>query len=287
MSESSPAESADARLTGAVATRDEPALETEVGDESGVAEEGPARRSRGGRQRRHREWREGGSSVHGWGWELLGWAVLALGVGVIGATAANALLPGALGALLSLLVLWLAFAMPTLFALVRSRPRGLLRFRPIDLLYAVVLGTALRITQGWLDIAAGGNGAWPSYPSLGGGLSSSWFFDDFLATVLIAPVLEEFFFRVLVLVAVYSAVRRLAGQGVAFLVATIVSTALFVIVHALMAPLPSDSVVALTLVGAVASLLVLLTGRIWGAVLVHIVYNGIWVAMATVGTLLA
>jgi hypothetical protein len=36
----------------------------------------------------------------------------------------------------------------------------------------------------------------------------------------------------------------------------------------------------------VNSFIVLSTGRIWGAILAHVVYNGLWVALATVGTLL-
>ena len=54
-------------------------------------------------------------------------------------------------------------------------------------------------------------------------------------------------------------------------------------------PIPVTSLLgaSLALVGLTASLLVLLTGRLWPAVLAHVVYNGLWVAMATVGTLLA
>ncbi|MGO3233789.1 MAG: CPBP family glutamic-type intramembrane protease, partial [Microbacterium sp.] len=47
-----------------------------------------------------------------------------------------------------------------------------------------------------------------------------------------------------------------------------------------------DETVSLTLVGLTCGLLVLLTGRIWGAVLTHMVFNGAWVMLALVGTLL-
>ncbi|MFG6404076.1 CPBP family intramembrane glutamic endopeptidase [Microbacterium sp. P04] len=252
-------------------------------DDSGDEESGERR----GSGRRRRSWRRGGSSVKRWGWELFGWAVLALGVGTLGSAAATELVGGTLGALLSQLVIWLAFAAPVVLAFARSRPRGLLNFRPVDLLYAVVLGGMLRFAQGWLELRAGGNGAWPSYPSLGGSLPSGYLFEELLTPVVIAPVLEEFFFRGLVLVAVYSAVRRIAGRDVAMFAAAIVSTALFIVAHALVAPLAWDAVVSLALLGLVASLLVLFTGRIWAAVLTHVVYNGIWVALATVGTLLS
>jgi membrane protease YdiL (CAAX protease family) len=240
-----------------------------------------------GSGRRLRTWRRGGSSVRRWGWELLGWAVLALGAGVLGATAATEIVGGSFGATLSQLVLWVAFAVPVVVAFARSRPRGLLRFRPVDVLYAVVLGGMLRLIQGWLEMRAGGSGAWPTYPTLGGSLPSNWIFDQLLTAVVVGPVVEEFFFRGLVLVAMYSAVRRIAGRDVAMFASAIVSTALFVVAHALLTPLGWDAVVSLALVGLVASLLVLLTGRLWAAVLTHVIYNGLWVAMATVGTLLA
>jgi len=46
-----------------------------------------------------------------------------------------------------------------------------------------------------------------------------------------------------------------------------------------------DGVLLFT-VGAVCSLTVLLTGRIWGAVLIHIVYNASFLALVIVGTAL-
>ncbi|TXK16050.1 CPBP family intramembrane glutamic endopeptidase [Microbacterium wangchenii] len=251
------------------------------------AQESPAERPRRPRSpRRRRTWVEGGTSVQHWGWELLGWAVLALGAGLVAGAALNEFLPQPLGSTLSLLALWVAFAVPVLLAFRRSVPRALLRFRPLDLLYALALGILLRIVQGWLDMAAGGTGAWPSYPTAGGALPSGWLFDELVAATVVGPVLEEFFFRGLILVAAYTAVRRLAGRGVAGFAATLVSTGLFVAAHALLVPAAWDQALSLALVGIVASLLVLLTGRIWAAVLMHVVYNGLWVALATVGTLL-
>ncbi len=44
-------------------------------------------------------------------------------------------------------------------------------------------------------------------------------------------------------------------------------------------------VIALTVLGGVCALLVLLTGRIWAAVGVHVVYNALGVALALLGTL--
>src|SRR3546814_5845544 len=70
---------------------------------------------------------------------MLGWAVLGLGAGMVASAAINEFVPQPLGSTLSLLVLWLAFALPVVFAFARSRPRALLRFRPLDLLYGIAL----------------------------------------------------------------------------------------------------------------------------------------------------
>ncbi|MFG6446497.1 CPBP family intramembrane glutamic endopeptidase [Microbacterium sp. P07] len=289
MSDSSQATSREVSLSGTVVddAPGEPARDDDARESS--AQDGPrrSRRSSGDSSRPRRTWRQGGTSVRRWGWELVGWAVLALGVGVLGATVATEVIGGDIGALLSQLILWGAFAVPVVLALARARPRGLLRFRPVDLLFGLVLGGMLRVAQGWFEVRAGGTGAWPSYPGVAGSLPGGWLFDEFLTGVVIAPVLEEFFFRGLVLVAVYTAVRRMAGREVAMFASAIASTALFVIAHTLLAPLAWDAVVSLTLVGLVASLLVLLTGRLWAAVVTHVVYNGLWIAMATIGSLLA
>jgi len=247
----------------------------------------PERSGRSDRPRRHRSWRRGGTSVRRWGWELFGWALLSLGLGVIGAAIVAQLVGGQMGAVLSALVLWVGFAVPIGLALARSRPRGIFVFRPVDLLYAVVLGGLLRLAQGYLSLAAGGTDGWPLYPSIAGQLPSSWLFDQVVASILVAPVLEELFFRVVVLVAVYSGVRRIAGRGVAFFASAVASTGLFVLAHAILGTLTWDAVASLSLVGLTASILVLTTGRIWGAILVHIVYNASWVLLATAGTLLA
>jgi uncharacterized protein len=260
----------------------EPVDEAEA--ERAAAERAAERRSRRRRPSRPRTWIEGGTTVQHWGWELLGWAVVGLGAGLVASAALTELVPAPLGPILALAAVWIAFAAPVILAFTRSRPRALLRFRPIDLLWGLGLGSILRLTQGWLEMAAGGTGAWPTYGST---LPSGWVFDQLVAAVFVAPVLEEFFFRGLVLVAVYTGARRLAGRGVAGFAAVLVSTALFLMSHTLLAEIRWDGIVSLTLVGLVASLVVLLTGRIWGAVLLHVTYNGLWVGAAAVGTMLS
>lgn len=232
---------------------------------------------------RRRPWWRGGSSVRRWNIDLLGWALLALGAGLL----CGALLGGILGTA----VLWVALLVPIVLAYWRGIPRGLLMFRPVDLLYGIVLGTSLRLAQGLLSEAFGGSGALPTYPSLDGALPAGWWLEHLLGGAIVAPVIEEFFFRGLVLIVIFTLVRRLAGShaaaiGLGAVVGVVASTALFVLAHALTEALPAVGILSLTLVGLVCGTLIVTTGRIWPAVLVHVVYNGTGVLLAVVGTLL-
>lgn len=232
---------------------------------------------------RVRDWRDRGRTTRRWGWEMVGWVVVALGAGVLVGTALTQFVGGAGGAALATAAVWLAMFVPIALAFSRSVPRGLLRFRPVDVLYALVFGVMLRISEGWLDMAAGGTGAFPTY----GTLNATWWFSDLLGPVIIAPVLEEFFFHAVLLIALYSALRRLTrSRAVAGVFSVLLTSGVFVLAHALTGALTWDAAVTLLLVGLVNGALVVLTGRIWGAVLVHIVFNGSFVVLALIGTAL-
>ena len=222
-----------------------------------------------------------------WGYDLLGWTMLSFGAGILGASALRSLAPAPAGGLLASLVLWAGMLVPIVLAFSRSRPRMLLRFRWLDVLYGVVLGGVLRVVQGWLDVAAGASGALPSYPTVNGQLTPDWWFTDALVPAVIGPTVEEFFFRGVLFVAIYTLVRRAFGRGFAGFIALVITTGAFVAAHAFSGAMGWDDAVVLTLVGLVTGLLVLCTGRIWGAVLVHVVFNGTFVLLALAGTLLA
>ncbi|MGO1855262.1 MAG: lysostaphin resistance A-like protein, partial [Microbacteriaceae bacterium] len=162
----------------------------------------------------------------------------------------------------------------------------------VDVLYAVVLGGVLRVVQGWLTVVFGGSGSLPSYSSIDGGLPAFWWLEGLVGGALVVPVVEEFFFRGLLLVVIFTLVRRFAGNdragvGLGGFVAVAASTGLFVMTHYLTGPLSAEAAMSLTLVGLVCGMLVVFTGRIWPAVLVHIVYNGTGVLLTVAGTLLA
>lgn len=215
---------------------------------------------------------------------MVGWGVLALGAGILVSAAATQFIGGEAGGYIGLFALWVAMVVPVAIAFRRSVPRGLLRFRAVDLLFGIVLGVALRIVQGWLASTTGPQ-PFPSLVTVNGQPAGLWLFDDLLAPGLIAPVIEEFFFHGLVLVAIFVSVRRIAkDQLVAGFAALLLSTGLFVLAHAVVAPISWYNTVALVLVALVNGLLVLLTGRIWPAIVAHMVYNLSFFALALVGT---
>ncbi len=234
---------------------------------------------------RRTDWRLGGRTVHPWRSQVLAVALLGVGLGVLLGTLVTVLAPS-WGGLAATGVLWLGMLVPIVWAFARSRPAGLLRFRFLDLLWGIGLGLILRMVQGWLAVAAGGSGALPSYPSIGGSLPSGFVFADVIAPVVIAPAIEELFFRAVVLVSVYTLLRRPVGVVMAGAVSVVASTGLFVLLHSLSGGLGVDEVISLSLLGLVCGSLVMLTGRIWPAILVHVVYNGTFVVLALAGTYL-
>ena len=237
---------------------------------------------------RRRPWWHGGSSTARWDSTLLGLGLSFLGLAVVTTAGLPWLLPTSVVFVVTSVVLWAVLLVPVVVAFRRSVPRGLLRFRPIDLLYGIVLGLGLRLVQGLLQTwETGSTPVVPSSPTLDGTLPVGTWAADGVTTVLVGPVVEEFFFRGVLLVAIFTVARRRWDSTAGRFLAVVGSTALFVAAHALLAPLTTDQTAALRLVGLVCGSLVMYTGRLWGAVLVHVVYNGSLLALLVVGTVLA
>jgi membrane protease YdiL (CAAX protease family) len=182
----------------------------------------------------------------------------------------------------SLLPLWLGLAASAALFLVRARPKGLLRFRATDLVWGLGLGLALRLVQGVLERAD--LRPFPTVQTVGGPFSIGWWLEQVVASGVVAPVVEEFFFRAVVLVTIYRLLRRETGAVAAGAAALLCSAGAFVLLHEAFALLSVMAAVQLFFVGAVCGALVLLTGRIWGAVLVHVVYNATFIGLAVIGT---
>ncbi len=242
------------------------------------------RRSRSRSRPARTDWRLGGRAVRRWREWLLGGALVSLGIAVFLGALVDSMWDSPWAPIVATAILWLAMLIPTVWALSLARPAGLFRFRATDLLFGLVLGVFLRMVQGWVDVAAGGSGAFPSPALVDGALPAEWWAMDAAGSVLVAPVVEEFFFRAVILVALYSSMRRAFGRLAAAIVSIAASTGLFMLLHGLSAGLTVDHVVSLAGLGLVCSLLVILTGRIWGAVLVHIVFNATFVALSLLGS---
>ncbi|WZH38928.1 MAG: CPBP family intramembrane metalloprotease [Microbacterium enclense] len=185
----------------------------------------------------------------------------------------------------SSVALWMGLGVGIVAALVRARPAGLLRVRPIDLLWGLSVGGALRILQGWLGGAD--SSPFPTLPNSGDSPVWGWVWSYGVPSVLVAPVVEEFFFRAVILVGVYQLLRRSVGAVAAATTALLVSAGGFVLLHSAFSPLSLGDGVQLFTVGTACGLVVMLTGRIWGAVLAHMVYNVSYLLLAIIGTILA
>ncbi|MFF7681909.1 CPBP family intramembrane glutamic endopeptidase [Microbacterium sp. NPDC007973] len=238
------------------------------------------------RRRRPRLWREGRSTTRRWDLGLLSWAVCALGAGLLAERAASALFPPETAEASARAMVWVALGVPVGVAFSRSRPRGLLRLRPVDVLYGIVFGVALRAMQGAVAGIGGAPAAWPSTFSSDGSLPEA-FLAEALADTIGAAMVEEFFFRGVVLVCAYVLLRERSGRVPAAIAAVALSTALFVLAHQFAAGQDHLAPIALAAVGAVTGAFVVATGRIWPAVAVHMVFNATGYALVAAGTLLS
>ncbi|WP_298944451.1 CPBP family intramembrane glutamic endopeptidase [uncultured Microbacterium sp.] len=227
------------------------------------------------------DWRLGSRTVQSWREGLLAIALLSLGGGILAGTAA---LTAGASPLIATLLIWLGMLVPIAVGFARSRPVGLLRFRAIDLLWGFGLGVVLRVVQGWAAGAEGAPVPFPTLVTVDGALADGWWFGDVLAPVVIAPLVETSLFSGVILVALYTVLRRPLGAFTAGLAATLASTSLFVFAHLAVGAGAVADIVAMAALGLVCALLVIFTGRIWGAVLVHAVFNGAGVTLALVGT---
>ncbi|MEV5071128.1 CPBP family intramembrane metalloprotease [Microbacterium sp. LMI12-1-1.1] len=248
------------------------------GGDAPVDEPAP-RRSRRGSHEARTDWRLGGRTVLRWREALLAVALVSLGAAVLLGSLVATVWDSPWAAASATVLIWIGMLGPIVWAFTRSRPIGLLRLRAIDLLYGLVPGALLRTTQGWIEGLDGSAATLPTLLQVDGSWALSTIALDVVAPIVVAPLVEEFFFRAVVLVALYTVLRRPFGKLTAGLVAALASTALFVLVHGISGDGGASGVVSLSLLGMVCALLVLLTGRIWGAVLVHAVYNASYVGL--------
>ncbi|SEM65290.1 CPBP family glutamic-type intramembrane protease [Cryobacterium luteum] len=200
----------------------------------------------------------------------------------------------------------------------RGGIRSILRlfFRPIDLIWGLAIGLLARTLASLIEIWGYG-----SIGTAGATFGETvydlwWLFGALLAPVLLAPLVEELFFRGLVLRAVYGQVAasrvRNAGEnhdtpdsapvvpgvsqiyrhnalassgGWAASIAIGVSGLTFALMHLVtIDPASTDAIVVVgvstLLFGLAAASVSLATGRIGGAVIAHITFNGLVIVPA-------
>jgi len=224
------------------------------------------------RRRKRTDWRLGGRAVSRWDWTVLVASLVGVGFGVLAALGLTRL-GAAPGSAFSLVGLWSGLAGAVAFAFIRSRPARLLRFQPTDMLWGVGLGLLLRLAQGLLS-----QSDMHPFPS-----SSSMSISDIVLICIAGPMLEEALFRALLVVAIYQALRRSVGAIAGGITAALVSAGAFVCLHTLFANLTLADCLQLFALGLSCALVLLLTGRIWGAILMHVTYNVTFVLLGLIG----
>lgn len=229
-----------------------------------------------------RDWRTGGRSSRGWDMTVVAAALFSVGVGVI-ASALIARVPAPAAGIFSLIALWVCLGVSITFAFVRGRPRGLFTFRVADLTWAVSVGLLLRLIAG---LTEGANRS--PFPSLGssGDIPSKWWIETAMPALIGAPVIEELFFRAVVLIGIYNLLRRSVGTIPAGVTAVLGSALSFTALHLLSGPVAGTTVLQLFLVGLACASTVVLTGRLWAAVGIHFVYNASYLVLVLTGSLL-
>jgi membrane protease YdiL (CAAX protease family) len=190
------------------------------------------------------------------------------------------------GLLLAYLSVWVPLGALVLVASLRhgtgslARDMGL-RFHPIDLLWGLAVGLLTRVVASLIEITFYGQLA-QGPVTLGTPVYDGWWlFGSLLAPVLIAPFIEELFFRGLLLRALQRATS--GGAAVATVFAVVVSGAVFALVHMLGADSMSVMLVvglSTFVFGVAAASLAAATGRLGGAIVAHVTFNALVVVPA-------
>jgi len=190
--------------------------------------------------------------------------------------------------LLSYAVVWVPFVVAVAVACFARGTRSLsrdigLRITLLDVFLGVGAGLLARATAGIIEIAITGH-------MVGLGVTFGetiydgwWLFGTILAPVLVAPFIEELFFRGLLQKSVLQASTRRMSRTPALALSVVLSAALFALLHLMQAANPTAALIlglSAFVFGLAASLIAAFTGRIGGAIVAHIVFNGVLVLTA-------
>jgi len=159
-----------------------------------------------------------------------------------------------------------------------------LRFRPLDLLWGLSIGLLARSMASAVELLGYGHVGTGAVTFGETVYDGWWLFGALAAPVLIAPLLEELFFRGLLLRSVLGTTRTAGGGRVSSsVIAVVVSGLVFALVHTLTAGSTTAVVVvgvSTFVFGASAAVLSVVTGRLGGAVVAHVTFNALVVVPA-------
>jgi membrane protease YdiL (CAAX protease family) len=227
-------------------------------------------------------------------WDVL-YAALALAAVVIASSVVGDVLlrspgvPPLVSVVVSYLVIWVPLLAAVVFATVGLGRAGALRrlglrLRPLDLLWGVGIGLVARVLDALVNLGVVGSTGLEPVPTIDGGPAVGVLVVTVLARVLLAPVVEEVFFRGLLqrsTARLLSTPTRLDAWG-ASVMAVITTSLVFALMHVLVGSFsPAGLLVTLvstTVFGLLVGTLAARTGRIGGAIVAHVVFNGLAVA---------
>lgn len=147
-----------------------------------------------------------------------------------------------------------------------------------DLLYGLFVAIIARAVVEFFAPTLGGFGG-----PLGGALSGDATIALVIAAsaaVIVSPIVEELYFRGLVVRALCDALVD-AGRIGASIVAVVTSTAAFVLLHVVAAGalVPVGLIIGSLVVGVGCGVLTVVTGRLWAAIAAHVLYNASGLAL--------
>ena len=247
----------------------------------------PSAPSARGNRRSGHSWLERGAT-HRWGWSQVSWGIGALVLGLVVLWFLSASASSAVGFFVANVAFWLVLLAAVFAAYRITVPRRLFDFRASDVVVGLALALVLRFFVDGLAWQANGFMPWPTFANSAGELPSLWWLNGVVAAGLIAPIVEELFFRGFLLVALYTVFCRLTSSPAAAAVAAaIINSGLFMLTHQVAGDFSLSMVGAVSTiaVGLTAAVVVLVTGRFWGALVMHVAFNSIWVLLALVGTI--
>jgi len=217
---------------------------------------------------------------------LVGLALAVVGVLVFDALSQRGRIPTDAYTPLSYLVTWVPMAgAVVVFCVLRPQAvRATLRLRLqlIDLLWGAAIGFACRMIAIATNLAVYGSAGLGGAPSIAGSVDPWLVFGGLVAPIVIAPVIEEVFFRGLALGSVYGQLGGRSRRGPASVIAVVVTAAVFTSVHLIGTPTAAAAATAAVpvfVLGAAAAAATLGTGRLGAALIGHAVFNAIAVVV--------